>query len=254
MIGGVGLAQAGELVVLGPVEFAPVHHDAAHDGAVAAHELGGGVDHDVRPVLQRPQQIGRGEGAVHDEGDAVAVGDGGDGLQVDDVGIGVAQGLGIHELRIGLDGLFEILRVGRVHEGGGKPLLHQGIGKEIVGAAIEIGGGDDVIPRHGDILNGIGDGGASRGGGQGARPALQGSDALFKHVGGGVHEAGIDIALLRQGEAAGGLGAVLEHIGGGGVDRHGPGVGGGVGRFLPRMDLDGFESIIRHSAASFLIS
>jgi hypothetical protein len=35
--------------------------------------------------LQRPHQIGRGEGVVHHQRYAMAVGDGGDGLDVDQV-------------------------------------------------------------------------------------------------------------------------------------------------------------------------
>ena len=108
-----------------------------------------------------------------------------------------------------------------------------------------------MVPRQGDVLDGIGDGGGAGGGGQGACAALQGSHPLFKHVGGGVHEAGVDIALLRQGETPRRLGAVPELIGGGGVNGHGPRVGGGIGGLLPRVDLECLKLIIGPMAASF---
>ena len=43
-------------------------------GAVPAEPLGEGIHHDVCAVLDGPQQVGGGEGGVHDEGQAVAVG------------------------------------------------------------------------------------------------------------------------------------------------------------------------------------
>ncbi len=45
---------------------------AAEGGAVAAEELGGGVDDDVRPVLDRPDQVRGAQGGVDDERDAAS--------------------------------------------------------------------------------------------------------------------------------------------------------------------------------------
>lgn len=80
---------------------------------MAADELRRRVDNDVGPVLDGAQQIGRREGAVDDQGDAVGVGDGSNGFEVNDIGIGVAQALGVEQLRVRADGLLEILGVRR---------------------------------------------------------------------------------------------------------------------------------------------
>ena len=98
-----------------------------------------------------------------------------------------------------------------------------------------------MIPGLGDILHRIGDGGGAGGGGQGRRAPLQGGDPLLKHIGGGIHQAGVDVPLLRQAEAGRGLIAVLEPIGGGHVNRHGAGVGGRIGLLLPGVQLQRFE-------------
>ena len=90
MVRRVRLGQTGEFIVLAPVEFAGIDDDAAHDRPVTADELRRRVDNDVGPVLDGAQQIGRREGAVDDQGDAVGVGDGSNGFEVNDIGIGVA--------------------------------------------------------------------------------------------------------------------------------------------------------------------
>ena len=48
-----------------------------------------------------------GEGVVHDHRQVVLVGDGGDGLEVGQVGVRVAEGLEVDELGVLLDGVLE---------------------------------------------------------------------------------------------------------------------------------------------------
>ena len=58
---------------------------------MAADELGGGFHNDVGAVLQRAEQVRGGEGVVHDHRQVVLVGDGGDGLEVGQVGVGLPK-------------------------------------------------------------------------------------------------------------------------------------------------------------------
>ena len=88
-----GLVEQRELGV-GPVEGARVGDDAADGRAVAAHPLGQGVDDDVGAVLDGAQQVGRGEGGVHDERDRwCLLRDLGDGVDVGEVQHRVADRL-----------------------------------------------------------------------------------------------------------------------------------------------------------------
>ncbi len=244
VVGGVGLGQAREAVGMGrPIELAGVDEHAAHDGAVAAHELGGGVRHDVGTMLDGAQQVGRGEGGVHDEGQAVTVGDLGPALKVEHVGVGVAQRLGVEELRVGLDGGLDGGKVGGADERGGEALLDERVGEEVHRAAVQVGGGHDVVAGGGDVLHGRGDGGGAGSEAQRAHAALKRGDALLEHRVGGVGEARVDVAGLGEGEAARSRGGVLEDVGRGGVDRHRAGVGGGVGALLAGVGLQGLEMV-----------
>ena len=66
MIAGVGVSNVAELTACLPVELAAVHDDAAQRGAVAADELGGGMDDDICAVLNGTDQVRGAEGIIDD--------------------------------------------------------------------------------------------------------------------------------------------------------------------------------------------
>ena len=180
------------------------------------------------------------------------MGNGCDRSEVDDVGVGIAQGLGVDQLRVFLDCRLEILRLRRVYKGHVQPLIPQGVGKQVVGAAVEVGGRDNVITGTGNILNGVGDGSCTGGGSKGSGTAFQSSNPLLKGRRGGIHQAGIDISALGKAETSCSLGGVLKNIRGGRVDRYRTGIRGGIGMLLAGMYLQCFKSIITHLFSSFL--
>jgi len=74
------------------------------------------VDDDVGAECERPQKVRGGEGAVDDEGQAVGMGYRGDGSQIEDVDLGVADRLGVQRLGPRGDGPGEVGRVAWVDE------------------------------------------------------------------------------------------------------------------------------------------
>ena len=113
---------------------------------MAADELGGGFHNDVGAVLQRAEQVRGGEGVVHDHRQVVLVGDGGDGLEVGQVGVRVAEGLEVDELGSHdvVAGLGDVAH--RVFHGG-----RAGRDGQARGAAFE---GRDAVFEH--ALGGVG--------------------------------------------------------------------------------------------------
>ena len=244
MVGGVGLRQAGEFAAGRPVELSTVHNHTAHGCAVSANELRRRVDYDIRAVLNGPQKVGCGKGVIHDEGNAVPVRHRRDSLQIDHIRVGVAQRLGVEQFRVGLDSRIEVSGVGRVNECRDDALLRQCVGKKVIGPAVEICGGDDVVSSDGNVLHGVGDGRRAGGSRQCRSAALQRCDALFKNVVGGVHQTGVDVAGNGETKASRRRRGVLEHIGGGGIDGHGPCVGGRVRALLPHVELQCLKFIL----------
>ena len=111
MIAGIGLRECGELVVLFPVELTAVDNDTTERGSVTAEELRSRVNDDVGAVLQRTNEVGRAEGVVDNEGDAVLMSYSGHPFEVEHVGVGVTEGLSINDFCVGLDSCFKSLEV-----------------------------------------------------------------------------------------------------------------------------------------------
>ena len=75
------------------------------------------MDHDVRAVLDGADQVRRAEGVVDDQRNAVLVGNFSDGVDVGDVGVGVAQRLQIDGAGVLLNGTLDLSQVVGIDEG-----------------------------------------------------------------------------------------------------------------------------------------
>ena len=228
VVGGVRRVQEG--LAFGPalpVELPGVDDQAADRGAVAAQVLGGRVDDDGRAMVEGPHQEGR-RRIVHDQRDPVLPADGRDLGDREDLELRVRKGLRVVGARPVVGGPAEVLGVGGVDEAHLDPLVLQGVGEKVPGAAIEGGGGHHVVAGPGQVLQGEGRGRLAGGHREGADAAFQRRDALLQDVGRGVHDPGVDVAQLLQGEQRGGVAGVAELVGGRLVDRHRHRAGGGI--------------------------
>ena len=106
---------------------------------------------DVEPVLDGLQERGRGDRVVDDGRDPVRVRHLGDGGEIDDVPGRVPDALAEHRLRPTVDELGQIVRAVALREADFDPLLRQHVGEERVRAAVELGDGNDVVPRGGEV-------------------------------------------------------------------------------------------------------
>ena len=111
------------------------------------------MDDDVRAVFYGAQLVRRRKCRVDDERDLVLVCDFGDGFDVDEVGVGVADRFDVDELRIVLDGVRKgVDAFFRVDEGRCDAEVGEGMLEEIVCAAVERRRRDDVMPGMGKPL------------------------------------------------------------------------------------------------------
>ena len=256
MVAVLRLGELRELAGRLPVEFPGIHDDAADGGAVTADELRGGMDHDVRAQLDGPEQEWRREGIVHHERNPVPMGDGRNLLDVNDVAVGIAEGLDEQEFRLRTDGFLEVIQVGRVHEGGRDAVGDERVLQEVVGAAVDGLGRYDMVACTSDVQDCVGDGGGAGGDGQRAHAAFQRGDALLQDVLGGVRQAAVNVAGIRQAETRGGVRAVMEDVGRSLVNRNRAGVGSGIGVLLTHVELKGFkvEFLRCHISCVFLLA
>ena len=83
---------------------------------MSADEFRCRVYNDVRTVFDRADDK-RSEGVVHDEEHAVLVCDLGNGIEVCHVRVGVAEGFGVNDFRVGLYGSFQPFQVVDIDDG-----------------------------------------------------------------------------------------------------------------------------------------
>src|SRR5699024_9909926 len=198
--------------------MAAVHDGAAHPGAVAVHILGGGVGDDVGAPLDGAAVDRSGEGVVHDQGHPVGVGGPGKLFDVQHGEGGVGDGLAKDGLGVGPErGVQLLLGGGGGDEGDVDAHLGHGDRDQVEGAAVDGGGGDDVVPALADVEQGQAVGGLPAGGQHGGGATVQGGDLAGHGVAGGVLQAGVEVAVGLQVEQLAHVlaGVVLE---GGGLD------------------------------------
>jgi len=115
MIGGVRLGKFREFAVI-PGKLPTVNDSPANTGSMSANELGQGIDHDIRPMIQRFEQTGGRYGVIDDKGDSGLVGYLCDGLEVIHIVLGVTHRLGIDQTCVFVDGPTDVLRVGSIYK------------------------------------------------------------------------------------------------------------------------------------------
>ena len=119
VVAGVRGVEAGEAIRLpGVVEGAAVDDHAGDRAAVAAQVLGGGMHDDVGPPLERADQVGGGQGVVHDQRDAGFVRHRADALEVQHILARVGDHLAEEQLGVGLHRVAPVSQVVRVLDKG----------------------------------------------------------------------------------------------------------------------------------------
>ena len=123
---------------------------------MSADELGGRMNHHVCTVFDGTED-NWGEGVVDNHYDVVFVCNLSDGIQIGHVAVGISEGLHIDSLGVGLNGIFQCLKVVDIDDSVGDTLCAECVGDEIVGTAIEVVGCYDVVTILGDVLECVSD-------------------------------------------------------------------------------------------------
>ena len=196
---------------------------------------------------------GVGDGVVEDQRQAGRVGGLRPRRDVDDVELRVADRLGEDELRVLVGELRDgvgVVRVGQAHL---DAVLRQRVREEVVGAAVELADGDDVVAGARDVQHRVGHGRLAGRGDDGADAALEVGEALLEHAPRRVHDPRVDVARDGEREEVGGVLRVVEDVRGRLVDRDRAGVGGRV-RLLAAVKGDGLGPglVVAHGGGSWV--
>jgi len=153
----------------------------------------------------------------------------GDGLDVGDVAGGVADGLQEDRGGLVVDELLQRRGAVVLGETDIDALGREHVREQGVGAAVEHRHRDDVGASLGDGDDGVVDRRLASRKCEAGDATLHLSDALLEHVGGGVHDARVDIARDLEVEEVGAVLGVIELVGDRLVDRHDDRLRGRVG-------------------------
>ena len=134
-----------------PVEIAAVDDHAADRGAMPADIFRQRVDVDRRAMIEGTAQDRR-RRVVHDQRNAERAADIGDLLDREDVQFRVRQGFRVVGARLVVRRAAKVFRVGGVDKAHLDPLLPQGVGEQVPGAAIEIRRADHIVAGPGQVL------------------------------------------------------------------------------------------------------
>ncbi len=161
----------------------------------------------------------------------------GDSFNVGDVGIWIAKGLDNYGSRVVFKGGVERFEVVDVDDGVCNALICKCVGDEVVCAAIEIVGCNDMVATEDDILKCVCDGCCARGYCQTCYATFECCDAVFKNALCRVGQAAVDVAGVAEAEAVGGMLGVAKYVARGLVNWHGACVGCWVWVFLSYVKL-----------------
>jgi hypothetical protein len=209
------------------------------------------MHHDVGAVLEGTAKAGCRHGVVHDERNTVPVGDVGQFLEIRDVAERVAHRFAVERLRAAVNQSLEGLRIAVVREAHVDAVLRQGMGKKIVGAAVERARGDDVVARFADGQDRVGDRRLARGQREAGDATLHRRDALLQHVLGGVHDAGVDVPLHLEVEQIRAVLRVVEGVRGRLVNGHRRRFGRGLGA-VAGVDGERFDFHLIHPRSGWV--
>ena len=167
--------------------------------------------------------------------------EGGEALDVQDAALRVPDGLPVQQLGLRADRPLPGVEVSRAYECRRDAHPRKSERELRGGAAVEVGGGDDLIAR---FQQGEEDGELGRhpaGSGDSAGGPFQRGDPFLEYGHGGVADTGVDVAVLLQVEEVRGVVGVIEDVRGRLVDGHGAGADRGIGN-VARVHHPGFES------------
>ena len=202
---------------------------------MAADEFRGGMDDNIGAMLDRPDQVRCTEGIVNHNGNPMPVCDFRNRVDVRDITVRIAQGFQEDRPGVIRNRRFHLFEIMNIHKGSADAVLGKRMPQQIKCAAVNSLLCYDMAAVCRKSLDCIRNRRRSRCYGQGCTAAFQGCKPFLKHFLGGICQPSIDVPRICQAKTVSGMFAVMEHIGSGLVNWHGPGIGRGIRLLLSNM-------------------
>ena len=163
-----------------------------------ADVLGHGMQDDIAAVLKGAAKRRRRYRVINDHGHAMRMRHIGDRCHIRDIAGRVAYRLAENGGGLAVDQLCQVVPAVVFGEAHINAELGQHVPEERPGSAVELRHGDDIVAGFGQIEDGIMNRGLPGSERQRSDAAFHRRHALFQHIAGGVHDAGIYVARHGQ--------------------------------------------------------
>ena len=138
MIGGVRLGQGREFLRLGePIEAPGINQGTPHRNTMPPQPFRCRMHNDIRTMINGATQIGRVECAIDHQRQAMAMGDIGHGLNIQNFQVGIAQNFCKNQPGFRPDRGFKFFRLARIDKGRGNPEPGQRVQEHVDRSAIQ---------------------------------------------------------------------------------------------------------------------
>jgi len=187
---------------------------------MAADPFCRGVGDNVCAVLERTdEEASCAKGVIDDNWDPGIMCHSSNRFKIRDIVFRISDRLNINRLCLVVDCGGNILWLIAVDEFRVDPEAREEDFELVVGATVEVAGGNNVVPCVGERGNGHELRRLARGGGHSGDTTFECGDTFLEDVNSGVHYPGVDVAKFFKPEEAGAMGGVVEDKRLGGVSR-----------------------------------
>lgn len=219
--------------VLAPVKLSTVDHDTGNGGTMATDPLRSTVHDNVGTVINWADKVAactkgvinlevrfvsfaswhtRSKQTTYHNRNTLLVCSLGNGLKVRNIIAGVTNRLNVDSLGTVINGRSNILRLITLDKLGSNSQAREHNLELVVGATVQVAGGDDVVSGMGEGRDGHELGCLARGGSNGSNTTFQSCNALLEDVDCRVHDSAVDVAELLEAEEPRAVGRIIEHI------------------------------------------
>ena len=202
------------------------------------------MNDDVSTVLDRTDLYRGCEGVIDDEREVMLVCNFYPLIEIEDLAVRVTEGLGIEGLRVRLDGCLYLLVVVRIYESGGYTVVCKSMCEVVVGSAVDVLRGNDVVAGMRNGLKCVGNGSGTRCDTECGDTTLEGGHSLLEDILCRVCQSRIDVSCILQCETGSGMIGIVEDEGAGLVDRNRSCAGRRIRILLSYVDGLGIKSVI----------
>ena len=121
-----------------PIKIAAFNNNATKSCAMAANKLRSRLNYNICTMLKRAEQVRSCKSVVNKNRKIVAMRNLGNSLKIRQISIRITKSFKVHELRIRLNCILEVLRILRIHKSSCYTISRKSMTKKVISSTIHI--------------------------------------------------------------------------------------------------------------------